>query len=65
MTLACVSRQVPWVQRLRATGLGSIACMARKCGRQVLACVRDPECKACLDCLEGCAPNDQVMPGIP
>ena len=32
--------QVPWVQSLRATGLDNLACMAQKCGKQVLACVQ-------------------------
>ena len=89
------------MQSMRATGLGSVACMAQKCGKQVLACVQvklgllllhllpirlsvvsttnskllcggqrradschlqDPECKAALDCLNDCAPNDQVRP---
>lgn len=40
--------------------LGTIANMIRKCGPQIFACVNDPDCKAALDCLQGCGPTDQV-----
>ncbi len=30
------------------------------CGKQIVDCQRDPVCKAALNCLESCAPNDQV-----
>ena len=44
----------------KRTTLGNIACMARNCGKEVVSCVTDPQCKAALDCLEECSLNDQV-----
>ena len=45
---------------LRASGPLTVANMCAKCGRQILACVNDPECKAALDCLQACSPTDQA-----
>jgi len=44
----------------KGTDLPSLMCMIRNCGRQIKDCVTDVTCKAGLDCLEGCAFNDQV-----
>jgi len=44
----------------KGTDLPSLICMIRNCGRQIVDCVTDASCKAGLDCLEGCAFNDQV-----
>lgn len=42
--------------------LGSLVCMIRYCGKDIVGCVNDPTCKAALDCLNSCAFNDQVRP---
>lgn len=34
--------------------------MVKHCGKDIMACVNDPTCKAGLDCLNACAFNDQV-----
>lgn len=34
--------------------------MIKNCGQKIVDCVTDKTCKAGLDCLEGCAFNDQV-----
>lgn len=52
--------EVPLVKSMQAKDLSTIWKMGTKCGKQILACVRDPECKAALDCLTSCASNDQV-----
>lgn len=52
--------QVPLVKSMQAQDLSTVWKMCTKCGKQILACVRDPECKAALDCLTSCASNDQV-----
>lgn len=44
----------------KQTTLRNVACMVRNCGREVVACVTDPQCKAALDCLTECGLNDQV-----
>ena len=44
----------------KPTGPGTLFCMARNCGSEVLACVNDPVCKRALDCLTDCGLNDQV-----
>ena len=53
--------QVPLVKTMQAQDLSTIWKMCSKCGKQILACVRDPECKAALDCLTSCSSNDQVL----
>jgi hypothetical protein len=45
----------------KGTDLPSLMCMIKNCGQKIVDCVSDPRCKAGLDCLEGCAFNDQVM----
>lgn len=52
--------EVPLVKAMQAQDLATVWKMGTKCGRQILACVQDPECKAALDCLTSCASNDQV-----
>ncbi|KAL3156924.1 Vitamin D3 receptor [Trebouxia sp. C0009 RCD-2024] len=52
--------EVPLVKSMQAQDLSTVWKMCTKCGKQILACVRDPECKAALDCLTSCASNDQV-----
>lgn len=44
----------------KGTDLPSLWCMITKCGTQIMGCVQDATCKGGLDCLEGCAFNDQV-----
>ncbi|EFJ31817.1 hypothetical protein SELMODRAFT_408066 [Selaginella moellendorffii] len=51
---------VPLLKNLRATSLSQIQCMAKNCGKEILACLLDPSCRKALDCLTSCAPNDQV-----
>jgi hypothetical protein len=40
--------------------LSLIWCMMKNCRTEITACISDPDCKAALDCLEGCGLNDQV-----
>lgn len=44
----------------KGTDLPSLLCMIKNCGQKIVDCVGDTRCKAGLDCLEGCAFNDQV-----
>ena len=44
----------------RDTGPRELWSILSKCGREVLECVGDPECKAALDCLNECEDSDQV-----
>jgi hypothetical protein len=44
----------------KGTDLPSLICMIKNCGQKIVDCVSDKRCKAGLDCLEGCAFNDQV-----
>lgn len=37
-------------------------CLAVRCGGDVLACVRDPECKAWLDCMQECGDDKMRCP---
>lgn len=40
--------------------LGSLYCMIKHCREHISGCIGNPTCKAALDCLQGCAFNDQV-----
>ncbi|KAL2651149.1 hypothetical protein R1flu_019277 [Riccia fluitans] len=51
---------VKLLKNLRATGLASLQCMIKNCGQQVLNCLMDPNCRKALDCLNNCAPTDQI-----
>lgn len=52
---------VPTVQGLlKKPGLRVFGCVATKCRRQFLQCIRNPQCKAALDCLKACPPGDPV-----
>jgi hypothetical protein len=44
----------------KGTDLASLYCMIKNCGQKIVDCVSDKTCKAGLDCLQGCAFNDQV-----
>ena len=44
----------------RDTGPRELWSIVSNCGGEVLDCVRDPECKAALDCLTECEDSDQV-----
>lgn len=44
----------------KGTDLKSLYCMIKNCGQKIMDCVGDTTCKKGLDCLEGCAFNDQV-----
>ena len=44
----------------KGTDLASLYCMIANCGQKIVDCVTDKTCKAGLDCLQGCAFNDQV-----
>ena len=48
------------MRALRAQDFKSIACMLTNCRSQILDCMSTPECRTALDCLQACAPNDQV-----
>ncbi|KAL1364806.1 hypothetical protein HN51_012958 [Arachis hypogaea] len=53
-------RPVPVLKNLRAKGFSTLKCMLRNCGRQVLNCLLDPNCRKALQCLNRCSPVDQV-----
>jgi hypothetical protein len=40
----------------------TLRCLGVRCGGEVLACVRDPECKAWLDCMQGCGADKMRCP---
>lgn len=40
----------------------TLRCLGVRCGGEVLACVRDPECKAWLDCMQGCGDDKMRCP---
>lgn len=44
----------------KGTDAKSLYCMIKNCGQKIVDCVSDKTCKAGLDCLQGCAFNDQV-----
>jgi len=44
----------------KGSDLASLRCMLTQCRQEIVDCVTDPTCKAGLDCLQGCAFNDQV-----
>lgn len=48
------------LKNLRATSLASVQCMIKNCRSQILACILDPDCRQALNCLQNCAPTDQV-----
>ena len=56
LTVHCHPRHPPPLPPLWAC----LQCMASKCGGEILSCVTDATCKTALDCLQGCAFNDQV-----
>jgi VDE lipocalin domain len=43
-----------------STSLAQLGCMVSNCREEIFDCLGDPECKAALDCLNGCKGNDQV-----
>lgn len=51
---------VTMLKSLRATSLASVQCMVKNCRSQILACLLDPDCRQALNCLQNCAPTDQV-----
>lgn len=40
----------------------ALRCLGVRCGGEVLACVRDPECKAWLDCMQECGDDKMRCP---
>ena len=52
------------MRALRAQDLKSISCMISNCRRQIFDCMSTPECRTALDCLQACAPNDQVRSSL-
>jgi len=48
----------------KGTDLASLYCMIKNCGQKIVDCVTDKTCKSGLDCLQGCAFNDQVDGGL-
>ena len=53
-------KPVPILKNLRAKGLSTLTCMLKNCGTEVLNCLFDPNCRKALQCLNSCAPTDQV-----
>lgn len=41
-------------------GMKELTCMVSKCGAEISSCISDTTCRTALDCLNGCAFNDQV-----
>lgn len=57
----CDKIQVPAATGLgKRTGPRMLGCILTKCRKQLFTCIGDKTCKACLDCLDACKPNDQV-----
>ncbi|CAM9342803.1 unnamed protein product [Ascophyllum nodosum] len=42
------------------SGSDTLDCMLSNCREEVFNCAKNPQCRACISCLEGCPPNDQV-----
>ena len=53
-------KSVASVTNTDSTSFSQIGCMISNCREEVFDCLGDPECKAALDCLNGCKGNDQV-----
>ncbi|KAL5975107.1 hypothetical protein ACLOJK_031783 [Asimina triloba] len=53
-------RPVPILKNLRSKGLSTLNCMVKNCGPEILNCLLDPSCRKALQCLNNCAPTDQV-----
>uniref|UniRef100_A0A2P2JA46 Violaxanthin de-epoxidaseic-like n=1 Tax=Rhizophora mucronata TaxID=61149 RepID=A0A2P2JA46_RHIMU len=53
-------RPVPILKNLRSKGFGTLICMVKNCGPQILSCLLDPNCRKALQCLNNCSPVDQV-----
>lgn len=56
-------RPVPAVAndaRRSDAGLDAVICMVGNCLKEIGDCFKDPTCRKALDCLNGCAFNDQV-----
>ncbi|KAI4317179.1 hypothetical protein L6164_025072 [Bauhinia variegata] len=53
-------KPVPVLKNLRAKGFSTLSCMVKNCGRQILNCLLDPNCRKALQCLNKCSPVDQV-----
>lgn len=48
------------VTTTESTGLSQIQCMAGNCGKEMIDCFKDENCRKALDCLNKCRNNDQV-----
>lgn len=53
-------KSVTSVTNTESTSLAQLGCMVSNCREEIFDCLSDPECKAALDCLNGCKGNDQV-----
>ncbi|XP_058074856.1 violaxanthin de-epoxidase, chloroplastic [Magnolia sinica] len=53
-------KPVPILKNLRSKGLSTLNCMVTNCGPEILNCLLDPNCRKALQCLNSCAPTDQV-----
>ncbi|XP_077221359.1 violaxanthin de-epoxidase-like protein [Tasmannia lanceolata] len=53
-------RPVPILKNLRSKGFSTLNCMVKNCGSEILNCLLDPNCRKALQCLNNCAPTDQV-----
>lgn len=47
-------KSVKSVTSNKSTSFSQLSCMCTNCSKELLACISDPECKAALDCLNGC-----------
>lgn len=53
-------KSVTSVTNTDSTSIAQLGCMISNCREEIFDCLGDPECKAALDCLNGCKGNDQV-----
>jgi len=53
-------KPVPSLKNLRAKGFSTLSCMVNNCGREVINCLLDKNCRKALQCLNACSPTDQV-----
>jgi hypothetical protein len=65
--LTVLGAAVGWVLSGAYLGTGgdpsrALRCLGVRCGGEVVSCVRDPECKAWLDCMQTCGDDKMKCP---
>ena len=62
LDFASYTTRVPRVTGIsQESGSDTLDCMLSNCREEVFNCAKNPQCRACISCLEGCPPNDQVI----